>query len=106
MFQNLLADTQTEIIEKDQEIFRLTKEVVELRLLKAGGSVCEKEEKVDSDKPSQLSDSSSQKRCSNTSSTEVTSTSDLPSSSSTTSAATCHAKDVHDHVDMPYNGGG
>lgn len=34
--QRMLADAQSELIEKDHEISRLTKEVVELRLLKAG----------------------------------------------------------------------
>lgn len=34
----MLTDAQSELIEKDNEISRLTKEVVELRLLKAGNS--------------------------------------------------------------------
>ncbi|XP_065226518.1 protein quick-to-court isoform X2 [Planococcus citri] len=34
--RRMLADAQSELIEKDNEISRLTKEVVELRLLKAG----------------------------------------------------------------------
>lgn len=34
----MLTDAQSELIEKENEIGRLTKEVVELRLLKAGGS--------------------------------------------------------------------
>lgn len=32
----MLTDTQSELIEKENEIGRLTKEIVELRLLKAG----------------------------------------------------------------------
>ena len=36
ILQRMLADAQSELIEKDNEISRLTKEVVELRLLKAG----------------------------------------------------------------------
>ncbi len=33
----MLTDAQSELIEKDNEISRLTKEIVELRLLKADG---------------------------------------------------------------------
>lgn len=37
----MLADTQAELLEKDNEIGRLTKEIVELRLLKADSSTDE-----------------------------------------------------------------
>ncbi|XP_075216779.1 GRIP domain-containing protein quick-to-court isoform X3 [Lycorma delicatula] len=104
--KNLLGEAQAEIIEKDQEIFRLTKEVVELRLLKAGGSINEKEERNDNDIPHRLTQSTSQNiHIRNPiSSREVTSTSEQNSSSS--SSLTGGAKDVHDHPDIPYNGGG
>lgn len=37
----MLTDAQSELMEKDNEISRLTKEVVELRLLKAGNMASE-----------------------------------------------------------------
>lgn len=35
----MLTDAQSELIEKDNEINRLTKEIVELRLIKAGSNI-------------------------------------------------------------------
>lgn len=48
-FQRMLADAQSELIEKDSEINRLTKEIVELRLMKAGNNIEENESCVVTD---------------------------------------------------------
>lgn len=100
-----MADAQAEVIEKDQEIFRLTKEVVELRLLKAGGSINEKEERNDHEKSHNAIQSFSQ--CNeNPTPPRLNKFSEVSEKQSSTSIVKCEAKDAHDHPDMIFNGGG
>ena len=53
-FQALLAEAHTELVDKDREIFRLTKEVVELRLLKMDSGT-DGVDSVQTDTPNRLS---------------------------------------------------